>query len=334
MDEKKTINCPYCTQQLEVERSWDGCKAECPYCGEKFIISLARHSVSSSLNLNESQKKFVIQNGGRVILYGGKAYVNVANPNSLKVMSKVLEATRFGLEFLDSWDHHSGRVATLEKQGEVWEYRNLRWVLVGKPKRGDATQVALERALVDLNARIDAAVLSFRWPAIFGFVECPFFTCNRGERLLWWGKAYYDRDENSVINPADYRRAGEFDGCLFITNERVCFASAVHRQEYKISSLRTVKSNWHDFCGSLIVGSSSRKQEKYMADEIWKPALILQILWNEFVRMKFISCPLESVSQDVCESLCSIVSFKGRPGAGVDDNAPEELELKWTRCGG
>lgn len=51
----KLIYCPKCTRQLEVPESFIGKKGECPYCGEKFIMSKP-----TSIRPNERTPKAII----------------------------------------------------------------------------------------------------------------------------------------------------------------------------------------------------------------------------------------------------------------------------------
>ncbi len=80
------------------------------------------------------------------------------------------------------------------------------------------------------------------------------------------------------------------------------------------------------------VWSSVRKMEKYIANEIWKPALIILVQWNEFFGMKFQQCDKRDLASDLCESICRPCAVAGKQGVEYDCLPEDVIELKWKRC--
>ena len=331
---KTTIKCPGCGNALEVEEEWNGCKAECPYCANKFILRLEEPLRSVAPDLTQQQNDFLLSLGCTVIVSRGHVYADISSYDPQTSMKLVMRLTGIGIQFLDRYDHDTGKYKTLAVAGEVWSASGGTWKLLSVSKKKEASDAVLQSALLDLRQRIESTVASFSISNVFAEVECPYFKpCSSKEKLLWYGQACQDcGDGSKECSSTDYYHAKQLDGLLCVSTERVVFVSAAHRQEYKISSLRTVKTNWHDYCGSLIVGSSVRKMEKYIANEIWKPALIILVQWNEFFGMKFQQCDKRNLASDLCESICRPCAVAGKQGVEYDCLPEDVIELEWKRC--
>lgn len=256
---------------------------------------------------------------------------------------RMLEALDMFADFdaFDKWPTDAGIITRRDgdklsklKEGPyaIWIVRGGRWLCVDSNNRMSANAgKGGTNTLVALRESVCNEIMKFSWPQVFGVVECPYFDCDDDERMLWWGKVKYVGDASK--NFGHYWDGLEDcrEGLLFLTNRRVCFSGNEHKQEYKIKNIRTLWTNWYEKKGSLIIGSSVKKTEQYVADGIWKPALILSILWNELVRMRFLECSKNDLCSDVCKTICCHESIDDVSRVDVDGEVKYRIEIEWER---
>ena len=170
---KTTIKCPGCGNALEVEEEWNGCKAECPYCANKFILRLEEPLRSVAPDLTQQQNDFLLSLGCTVIVSRGHVYADISSYDPQTSMKLVMRLTGIGIQFLDRYDHDTGKYKTLAVAGEVWSASGGTWKLLSVSKKKEASDAVLQSALH--LKRPDAVSALFRG----SFPSCRKCSCMR-----------------------------------------------------------------------------------------------------------------------------------------------------------
>ena len=159
---------------------------------------------------------------------------------------------------------------------------------------------------------------------------------DENEGLLWRGLA---RIERCGADGSTFRSDAE--GWMFLTSEKVLYFEEDGFLEYRLDALTDVWTDWRDHAGVLRLTMSDGETVSFAADEVWRPAMFVQYVWNAPFRLHFWTNDQEAVVQDLCDSLCNPLSFRDEAtwptGAVADsfvfsDLFAADLTPRWHHC--
>lgn len=150
---------------------------------------------------------------------------------------------------------------------------------------------------------------------------------DEGEGLLWRGLV---RTESSAE-----------EEWMFLTDRRVLYFGEGGPFEYRLEALKDVRTDWRDHGGNLRLEFLSGESVAFTGEEIWRPSLYLNYVWNRAFRMHFWTNDQDAVVRDLCDSLCNPSSFRDEETWPTEDFTRSfvfadlfegDLMPRWHRC--